>query len=81
MAGGSLLEERESIDNNKLFFSEDYHIPDDISDISTNPFAQFLKSFIVLMPEKLSELLEVEWRNDDLPRYHIADKKNLNKRI
>jgi len=65
-------QEIDAINNNKLFFMDEYDIPDDVSDISANPFSQFLKSFIDLMPEKLSGLLEVEWRKNDLPRFDIT---------
>lgn len=69
--GGSLALEQDAINDNQLFFS--YDISHDVNDISTNPFSQFLKSFTDLMPERLSELFEVEWRNDELPRYHVTD--------
>ena len=71
MTGGSLSEEQDAINNNQLFFSD--NISDDVNDISTNPFSLFLKSFVDLMPEKLSGLFEVEWRNDELPKYHVTD--------
>ena len=71
MCAYSLFEEEEAIDNNQLFFSD--KISDDVNDISTNPFSLFLKSFVDLTPEKLNELFEVEWRNDELPRYHITE--------
>ena len=71
MSAYSLYEEQEAIDKNQLFFSD--KVSGEVNDISTNPFSQFLKSFIDLMPEKLSGLFEVEWRNDELPRYHITD--------
>jgi transcriptional regulator with XRE-family HTH domain len=73
MSAYSLVEEQDAIEANQLFFSDSYHIPDDVNDISTNPFAQFLKSFVDLVPENLSGIFDIEWRNDELPKYHITE--------
>jgi len=65
------FEEKEAINNNQLFVSSD--ITDDINDISVNPFSQFLKSFMDIMPEKLEGHFKIEWKNDELPKYYISD--------
>ena len=64
------FEEWEAIKNNQLFDLEDN---ENLDTVSGNPFSMFLQAFIKMMPKKLSEVFEAEWKKDQLPGYHISD--------
>ena len=69
--GGRLLEEQEAINSNHLFFSGD--ITNDVYDISTNPFSQFIKPFLDSMSGELNNIFDIKWRNNELPKFCITD--------